>query len=263
MAARALNHQPLERFQVVTGDSLLCPEAETTSGSRQTYFSGNALLGACQHLRERILERAAQLLGTPRETLQLEPDQVVHRTSGRTILLDQIAEGGVLKGYGSYEEQGPRLGPDQCKDPYEIYSYGTQMAEVEINVETGEIKVVRILSAHDSGNIVDLKVAEGQVEGGVAMGLGYALLEEFIPNQTLNYDTYHLPRTIHIPEIKTIFVTGPTPSGPLGAKGLGECPVVVTPAAIANAITQACGVRFFELPITPEKVRAALKGDRS
>lgn len=257
MAARALGNQPVENFEVLTGDSHLCPDADTTSASRQTYVSGYALLDACKHLADQIVQVAASKLGARPEDLELAPGLVRDRKSGRVLSLAEIADT-VLVGHGRYKAETTHLGASAEAVPYEIYSYGTQMAEVEVNLASGEVKVLRVASAHDSGNIVDRWAAEGQVEGGVLMGLGYALLEKFIPGETTNFDTYHIPRTIHMPRVKSIFVTGPQPSGPLGAKGLGECSLVAVAPAILNAIYRACGVRLYEVPALPGLVLDSL-----
>jgi CO/xanthine dehydrogenase Mo-binding subunit len=146
------------------------------------------------------------------------------------------------------------------------YSFGVQVAEVKVDRETGKVDILKVLSVHDSGTIINPMLAEGQVEGGVGQGVGYALFEEITRKNGKvmndNFANYRMPTIGDVPPISTTFIEVPDPYGPFGAKGLGEITQVPTAPAIANAIYDAVGVRVKELPITPEKVLQALKEKR-
>ena len=146
------------------------------------------------------------------------------------------------------------------------FAFGTQVAEVEVDPETGEVKVLKIVAAHETGRTINTTMAEGQIEGSVVQGIGYALMEKLILDngKVVNdgFLDYKIPNIGDIPEIETILVETDDPHGPFGAKGIGEPGLVPTAAAIANAIYHATGVRMRELPMTPEKVLKALKEKR-
>jgi CO/xanthine dehydrogenase Mo-binding subunit len=151
--------------------------------------------------------------------------------------------------------------------PFATYVYATQIAEVDVDDETGEVEVLRVAAAHDCGTAINPMLVEGQVEGGVGMGLGYALQEEILfdangrqvnPNLT----NYIMPTALDMPDIEVDIVESRDPTGPFGAKGVGEPTCVPTAAAILNAIHDAVGVRLYELPATPERVMAAIMATR-
>ena len=151
--------------------------------------------------------------------------------------------------------------------PFATYVYATQIAEVDVDDETGEVEVIRIVASHDCGTPINPMLVEGQVEGGISMGVGFALQEEILfdaagrqvnPNLT----NYIMPTALDMPEIEVDIVKSYDPTGPFGAKGVGEPTSVPTAAAIANAIFDAVGVRVTSLPMTSEKVLAAIKAKR-
>jgi len=143
------------------------------------------------------------------------------------------------------------------------YSFGVQVAEVQVDRKTGKVTILKFFSIHDSGTVINPMLGEGQVEGGVVQGIGYALMEEIVRNggKVLNgnFTDYRIPTIKDVPPIETIFIEEPDPFGPFGAKGLGEITQVPTAPAVANAIYDAIGIRLKELPMTPEKVFGALK----
>ncbi|MFQ5691642.1 MAG: xanthine dehydrogenase family protein molybdopterin-binding subunit, partial [Nitrospinota bacterium] len=144
------------------------------------------------------------------------------------------------------------------------YAFAAHVAEVEVDVETGRVTVERVMAVHDSGRIINPLTAEGQVEGGVVQGLGWAVSEELVFDGGVvlnpNFYDYRIPTIADAPDVHVEFVQEVEPNGPFGAKGLGEPALVPTAAAVANAVAHALGVRVRSLPITPEKVVAALEG---
>ena len=147
--------------------------------------------------------------------------------------------------------------------PYGTYAFATQVAEVEVDTETGKVEVLRLVASHDVGKAINPKLVEAQIEGGSVMGVGYALLEEVNVNKgrisNPNFDAYLLPMALDTPEIYSFIVEDQEPTGPFGAKGVGEPALIPTAAAVANAVYDAIGVRIYSLPITPERVLQALE----
>ena len=143
-------------------------------------------------------------------------------------------------------------------DPYAIYGFGAHMAEIEVDVRLGLVKVTKITAAHDVGRAINPLLVEGQIEGGVAQGLGLALMEEFTPGRGENLHDYLIPTIGDVPPIESILIEDPSPVGPYGAKGIGEQALIPTAPAILNAIHHATGVRIRQAPATPDRVRKAL-----
>ncbi len=147
--------------------------------------------------------------------------------------------------------------------PNFVYSYSAQMADVEVDLRTGEVKVVQIVSAYDVGKAVNPMALEGQIEGGVAMGLGYALMEETVVKegliQNLNLQNYSIPTVLDMPDIVPIYVEHPNRYGPYGAKGIAEMANIPVAPAITNAIANAIGARIYDLPANPERVYITLR----
>lgn len=143
-------------------------------------------------------------------------------------------------------------------DPYAAFGYGAHLAEVEVDIELGRIRVRRLVCAHDVGRAINPTLIEGQVEGGSAQGLGLALMEEFIPGRTENLHDYLIPTAGDVPEVRTILIEEPDAHGPYGAKGIGEQVLIPTAPAILNAVRDATGVTVRDLPVTPDKLRSAI-----
>jgi CO/xanthine dehydrogenase Mo-binding subunit len=250
----------LSRIRVVSGDSTATEDSGPTSASRTTYFSGNAAHLCGQDLRRRFERAVAARLGCAPESTRLANDEVT--AGGRRLGFEEACrllgeEIDQVTGYGKFD---PDSGLDLKTfkgDPYPTYTYATHLAEVEIDEETGGIHVVRYWAAHDAGKIINPLSAEGQVEGGVVMGLGMALWERIVREDgrilNPNYLNYLLPGARDIPtEIKTIFVQNADRTGPFGAKGLAEASIIPVPAAVAAAIYDAVGVRLDRMPIGAE-----------
>jgi len=143
--------------------------------------------------------------------------------------------------------------------PYAVYGYGAQIAEVEVDLTLGTTKVLHITAAHDVGRVINPLLAEGQIEGGIAQGLGLALMEEYLPGQTEDLHNYLIPTIGDMPPVTSILIEKPDPEGPMGAKGLGEHVLIPTAPAILNAIRDACGAKITKVPALPHRVLAAMK----
>ena len=252
---------PLENFTYVFGDTALTPDAGKTSGSRQTYISGKAAEKSGRALREAIL-RAANVSGEAE--LLLEGAAIVVREGEAVRRIDLSAlpadsEGYVFRAEESYDPPTVPLDEDGQGKPYAVYGYGAQIAELEVDLALGTVRLIKITAAHDVGRAINPLLAEGQVEGGIAQGIGMALMEEYVPGRTENLHDYLIPTIGDVPEIETILVEVPDPEGPFGAKGLGEHVLIPTAPAILNAIRHATGVLVCKLPATPSRIRAAMR----
>lgn len=242
------------------------------SASRQLYISGNAALRAAQSLRARIFAIAADLLKIDADKLALH-DGVIRAAdpnlSNRSITLPQLAGYAInVRGeqpiaFGTYSLQGALLDRNGKGDPIGAFLFASQRAEVEVDIETGVVRVLSLAAAHDVGRAINPMVVEGQIEGSLIQGMGYALLEEVRQRDgrpiAPDLEHYLVPTSADLPEIVPIIVETHEPSGPFGAKGVGEAGLVPTAAAIANAVESATGVRITRLPITPERVLEALR----
>ncbi len=152
--------------------------------------------------------------------------------------------------------------------PFGAYAYATQMVEVEVDTETGQFDILKVVAAHDVGRAINPMSIEGQIEGGVVMGLGYAMMEEIVWDDygrilTTSFGNYLIPTAEDTPLVSSIIVEEPEPSGPFGAKGIGEPPTCPTAAALINAIYDAVGVNITSLPVTSEKVYEAIKRNKA
>mgnify|MGYP000380340329 CR=1 FL=1 len=262
---------PLEQVTMVTSDTLHTPMDLGSVASRVTYIAGNAILRACAQARQILLEVAAEELGIGPEGLESRGGWILVRDlPERRIRLAEIArkaeavKGRPPIGAGSYNPPTTFLDPETGQGkPYNTYVYATQIAEVEVDTETGEVRVLRLIAVHDCGRAVNPLLVEGQIQGGMAMGLGYALSEEMVVQggQVLNtkFADYLIPTAMDVPTMVVDLVEAPDPSGPFGAKGVGEPALLPTAPAIVNAIYDAVGVRIRELPVTAERVLAALR----
>jgi CO/xanthine dehydrogenase Mo-binding subunit len=142
--------------------------------------------------------------------------------------------------------------------PYAVFGFGAHMAEIEVDIELGTVRVLKVTAAHDVGRAINPTLIEGQIEGGVAQGLGMALMEEFFPGKGENLHDYLIPSAGDVPPVESILIEEPSSIGPFGAKGIGEQAVIPTAPAILNAIHDATGVRIHRVPATPDRVRAAI-----
>src|SRR5262245_28319866 len=259
---------PLERVSVHIADSALTPLAGTTTASRQLYMSGNAVLKASRELREQLLAAAARLLEADASVLEMA-DGAIHAPDGRALPLVELLRGcarmGVPRSHlGVYhapagepvdlEKGSGKVFPD--------YTFGCHAAEVEVDMQTGVVTVLKLAAAHDVGRAINPQSVEGQIQGGAAQGLGYALMEEVVVEEGINLTTsfasYLIPSAADLPDIEALVLESGEGLGPFGARGIGEPPIAPPAAAIANAIADATGARITRLPITSERVARAL-----
>jgi len=256
IAADALG-VPADAVRLVHGDTDRTRDAGKTSASRQTFVSGNAARLAGEDLRRRLLA----LVNAGPDAV-IAPDLVI-RDGDRLVRPDLShlapdANGDVLVGVGRFDPPTTALDADGRGVPYATYGFAAQLAAVEVDMELGTVRVMRIVAAHDVGRAVNPTQVEGQIQGGIAQGLGLALMEEFFPGQNENLHDYLIPTIGDIPPIETILIEDPEPLGPYGAKGVGEPALIATAPAILGAIEHAAGVRITRVPATPDRVRAAI-----
>ena len=256
LASRYLGNQPIEKITVINGDSVLCPDALATNASRQAYLYGNALINACNTLQSKITKKAETKLGLKLEEIEVVESGVINRANRKFFRFNEFIDSPLVGG-GVFDMQKPIL-KDGSEAPYKIYSTFTALAEVNVNITTGNIDVNKITVAYDSGDILNYQTAEGQSEGGVSMGIGYALKEKFENDITLNFDTYKIPNIKDSCTVESIFIED-TKGNDLKIKGLGEMPAIAIAPAITNAIFDACSIRFYEIPVTKDKLLDAFK----
>jgi CO/xanthine dehydrogenase Mo-binding subunit len=260
----------MEDVRLVQPDTDVVPESGPTVGSRSTTLMGNAIILAARQVKESILEMASEMLMVPMDRLESRDRRIYDRdNSGKSLEFREVAarcmaKGKRLIGQGWWAPPPPTLDPETGQgNPYFVYTYSTHMAEVNVDMETGEVEVTDYVAAFDVGKAINPKAVEGQIEGGVAMGLGYALMEEVALEggyiQNLNLKNYLIPTSLDVPDIEPIIVEVENRFGPYGAKGIGEMPNLPATPAILNAIANACGGRVRTLPADPEKVYWAIK----
>jgi CO/xanthine dehydrogenase Mo-binding subunit len=265
ITAEILGLEPAQ-IQLVVADTQWTTNAGATSASRQTYISGNAVKDASLKLADVLLTEAVDVLKTPKSFLVLEDGFAVDsRHSDRRVPLARLAgrahsRGRPLAWQGYFDPETTPLDPETGQGaPYATYAFASHLALVTVDIHTGEVRVSKIVAAHDVGRAVNPMNVEGQIQGGIAMGIGFALMEEFIPGKTLSMGDYHIPTSLDMPEIVPLIVEEPEPSGPFGAKGVGEPALIPTAPAVLNAIADALGERVYRLPAHPERVREAAR----
>ena len=255
IAADALGIE-VSALHLIAGDTDRTPDAGKTSASRQTFVSGNAARLAGAALRATILGRAA---ASDAARIEMREGRiVVGNASIDCATLPVDARGFVLSGEGHFDPPTTPLDEDGQGIPYASYAFAAQVAMVEVDIGLGTVRVLRILAAHDVGRAINPDQVEGQIHGGIAQGLGLALMEEYVAGRTDNLHDYLIPTIGDIPPIETFLIERPDPLGPYGAKGVGEPALVATAPAILNAIAHATGVRITQVPATPTRVLAAL-----
>jgi CO/xanthine dehydrogenase Mo-binding subunit len=247
---------PVEQVSAATADTDRAPFDIGAGASRHTYIAGGAALRAAEDLAARLAATAAALLGAAPEAVRREADRYV--ADGRTVPLAAVCEQAARVAGGVLEVRADVNLPDPDQT-----CFLAQVAEVEVDPETGQVRLRRLVTVHDVGTVINPLNHQGQIEGGVLQGVGQALIEELVVEQgrvlTPNLGEYKLPTIADIPPLTTVLVEGGGGPGPYGAKAIGEASLIPTPAAIANAIYDACGVRLFSLPLTAEKVWRALR----
>jgi len=226
---------PLEKVKVFTTDTEITPDGNFSAGSRQTYVSGRAVQMAVEELKKAMDENGAKTYNE----MKAKGLPTLYKAVNKPVT----------------SRPDPKTGQGV---PWETYSFGIQMAEVAVEAKTGKVDVLKITSVHDLGTVINIQNVEGQLHGGIYMGLGYALMEEFVYTKTDSFAKFRVPRAKDMPDMEVITLNIPRKKGPFGASGTAEYADVPTAPAIANAIYNACGARIRDLPITPEKVKQIL-----
>jgi len=265
IAATVLNLN-VSDIRLVRADTALTKTSGSSSASRQTYISGRAVYEAAGQLRDRILAAVETYFGMAPADLVMEDGLIRNRHDQRVVTdFQEISRkyfedtGNELAGAGYYDPYVTPLDPETGQGiPYATYAYGCQMVDLQVDAATGEVTVSRIVAAHDCGKAINPKNVEGQIAGGALMGMGYALMEEYVPGRTRKMRDYFIPSVKDIPEMVPIIVEDPEPTGPFGAKGVGEPTLVPTAAAIVNALEHALGERIYQLPASLERVMELL-----
>jgi CO/xanthine dehydrogenase Mo-binding subunit len=265
---------PLEEVHVISTDSQVTPLAGTVTATRALMMSGNAAKLAAENVRNIIAGRASQMLGVSPEKLDLK-DKRVYSTldRGKSIpLVDVIkrcaAEQILPQSLATFKAPTSEPVTDEViTDPvFPDYTFGAQAAEVEVDTETGEVKVLKWASAYDVGQAINLNRVEGQMEGGAAQGLGFGLMEDYLEKDgipwTWTLHEYLVPTSKDVPDIETVVLQSKTGKGPFGAKGIGEPAITAAAPAVVNAIRDAVGVRIRHIPATPERIFFALRADK-
>ncbi|OGA03958.1 MAG: hypothetical protein A2W68_06780 [Betaproteobacteria bacterium RIFCSPLOWO2_02_64_14] len=271
IAAEALGIST-EDVHVVSGDTDTTPMDTGAIASRTTYVTGNAVRLAAEEACKILFDVAGPMLGVRPDQLEMRDRKIqVKNFPQRSLPLGEVAyhaqavKGRPAIGSATWNPPTVPMDPETGQGkPFNTYVYATQIAEVDVDDETGEVEVIRIAAAHDCGTAINPMLVEGQIEGGIAMGIGLALQEEILFDSqgrqiNPNLTNYIMPTSLDMPAIEVDIVDSYDPTGPFGAKGVGEPTSVPTAAAILNAIHDAVGVRITSLPATAEKVLAAIK----
>ncbi len=249
---------PVERVTVQVGDTDTGPRNEGSWGSRVLFGVGEAVRRACEDAKRELAEALAAELGTAPDEIEVAGGRV--RAGGRRFPLAEAAGRAV-------EYRGAVVGRAALTElPFGI-AFSAQVAEVEVDRETGQVELKRLICAQDVGLAINPMSVEGQIEGAASQGLGYALCEEYIYDQgrmlNANLMDFRMPTALDHPEFQVALIEEQLDGGPFGAKGVGEPPMIPTAPAIANAIFDAVGARVRRLPITPERLHAEMKRGRS
>jgi CO/xanthine dehydrogenase Mo-binding subunit len=249
---------PVSQIELIGPDTDVTPDAGKTSASRQTYVSGNAARLSGEALRALILSK---MNAGPDTTLTIGDGCIkADEQSFDLLTLTPDPEGYVLRAIETYDPPTKPLDENGQGEPYAQFGYAAHLVVVDVDTAYGTVKPVKFVAAHDVGQAINPMLVEGQVEGGIAQGLGMALMEEYIPGRTENLHDYLIPTIGDMPPVQTIIIEEPDAHGPYGAKGLGEHVLIPTAPAILNAIYNATGARITTVPATPDRVRAAIKG---
>jgi CO/xanthine dehydrogenase Mo-binding subunit len=264
----------VSNIRVLNSDSDLKPWDVGVHASRTTFIAGNSAQRAAREARQKLLEGAGRQLKRNPNELDLADGHVTDRATGEPLepigkIIRAMHFGGkheMIMTSHFYEPPSEMPDQDHMGNVSACYAFGTHVAEVEVDLDTGVVRVLGISAAHDVGRVINRLGIEGQIEGGIAQGIGYALYEEVQvqDGRVLNptFTDYKLVTTQEIPELKIEFIETHDPAGPHGAKGVAEAPLVPVAPAIANAIFNATGVRITELPMTPERVLTKLQEAR-
>ena len=273
IAAQEMGVRPQD---IVLGDNdtARVPEAAHAGATRMTYMIGNAVANACREAIGKFRHAMGAYWSVSPDSIRafagavwVEGSSTQRVSMAHAVHVLKKERGIVVVGSGLFTSQHTPLHPETgVATPWQSYVFGAQIAEVEVDDDTGEVQVLGVWAAHDVGRVVNPQQVEGQIEGGVVMALGHALMEDYIQidgkTTTPGFAKYILPTALDVPTITSVLITEPDPKTPLGVKGIGEPAITPTAAAIVNAIHDAVGVRLTRLPATPERVMAALREKR-
>jgi xanthine dehydrogenase molybdenum-binding subunit len=249
---------PFEQVHVLLSDTELTPDGGPTTASRQTFVTGNAVRLAARAMRERLAAVASERWDISPETIRFDNGEL--RADGCVATMAHVASWLHEEGHETrltYRYRAPETQPlGQGGDMHFAFSFAVQAAQVAVNTKTGKVTVLRFVAASDSGRAINPQALLGQIEGGLVMGIGTALTEEYVIEdgvpQTLRWGDYRSPLIGQTPEMHVHIVEHPVSTGPYGAKGIGELPSIPTAPAICNAIYNAVGVRAQRLPVKPK-----------
>ena len=258
----------LDEVSIGPADSHLSPRAGTTTATRQLFMSGNATLKAASQVRDSLIYQASDMLGVSESEIRLKEGHAISPTGERVAMSDLVkaasGSGRAIESLAKYDAPyadtiDPNTGQGK---PFNDVTFGVTVAEVEVDQETGHIEVRRLISAFDVGKAINRTAVEGQIQGGAAMGVGHAIIEEAVIEEGFTRNVhlidYKLPTTLDMPDIETIILESEQGLGPFGAKGIGEPALTPVPSAIVNAVSDAIGVQMTQIPLTPERVYRAL-----
>ncbi|KAA3629996.1 MAG: xanthine dehydrogenase family protein molybdopterin-binding subunit [Proteobacteria bacterium] len=263
---------PMSSVTVVNNDTDVTPWDVGVHASRTTFIAGNAAIGAARLAKEKILSAASSVTDIPADGLDLRAGNIVRTADDEVVMrLDKLLRSLHFRDKAelvmtSFYYEPPSVHQDKGfkGDVSAAYAWATQVVEVEVDTETGIVRLLKVTAAHDVGRVLNRLGIEGQIEGGIVMGQGYALTEDLLVREgrclNPNFRDYKLVTAPEVPEIDVTFIETMDGEGPQGAKGVGEAPAICIAAATANAIYNATGVRMHEAPFTPEKVYRALRG---
>jgi len=251
---------PFHKVKILTTDTLTEPDSGPTAASRQMFFTGKVVCGAIQKIKGMMVETSSQIFERKVEkiTIAYTPEGAIifpEEERGLAISIDNFVnsarkKGVILEAEDIYDPGATFFDNKTGRGrPYPAYTYATQVSEVSVNERNGKIEVLRVVAAQDVGRAINPRMVEGQLEGSILMGIGPVLGEKFIPGKTGSFATYPIPRSTDAPEITTILVENDEPGAPFGAKGVAEAALVPTAPALINAIANATGVRFNEIPV--------------
>ncbi len=264
LAAERLGLHP-DNIDLCRGDTDRTTNAGASSASRQTYISGNAVLAAADNLEAMLLAGAREMMGGRHLDLDVQGNKVCEKSGqNRTVDITEVSRflsksGREVKAGGKFDPNFTALDPETGQGrPYATYGFAAQCALVEVDTASGQVKVKEVAAAHDVGRAINQRAVVGQICGGVAMGVGLALMEEYHTGSSDNLQSYHIPTAADAPKVTPLIVEEPEETGPFGAKGVGEPALIPTAPVVAGAVSQALGQPMRQLPINLERVMEAL-----
>jgi xanthine dehydrogenase molybdenum-binding subunit len=262
---------PLDGVSVINNDTDAAPWDVGIHASRTTFIAGNATLQACREIKRQLAPWAARELGCPEADLEFRDGQAFAKGGTKGVAIDRLVrlahfreQGEMFVGRGFYDPPNQYQDPQMRGNVSATYSFAAHAVRVRVDPETGKVRVLKFVAVHDIGKVINPLGLEGQIEGAIAQGIGYALSEQLVVDRgrvmNPSFLDYKMPNACDMPEdVEIHFLETDDPQGPYGAKGVSEAGLIPTAAAIANAVFDATGVRLRELPLSPEKVLEAIR----